>query len=74
MFEKYFIRSGRVADSTGEYALVHPANENSQRELARDAFATSRGAHLCNSKRTPWWFKTPPDAHHTKADSWQVSS
>lgn len=54
MFEKYIIGSGRVPDSTGAHVLVHPTNANSpQRELARDAFATSRGAHLFNSKGTP---------------------
>ena len=75
MFEKYFIGSGHVPDSTGAHVSVHPAKANSpQRELARDAFTTSREAHLCNSKGKPCRFKTPPDAHHTKADSWQVSS
>ena len=54
MFEKYFISSGRVTHSTRAHVLVHPANANSpQRELARNAFAKSRGAHLCNSKCTP---------------------
>lgn len=54
MFENYFVGSRRVPVSTGAHVLVHPANASSpQREVARDAFATSRGAHLCNSKGTP---------------------
>lgn len=53
-FEKYFTGPGRVPDSTGAHVLVHPTNANSpQRELTRDAFPTSQGVHLCNSKGTP---------------------
>jgi hypothetical protein len=58
----------------GTHVLVHRANANSlQRKLAGNAFATLNRAHLCNSNATRWEFKTPLDAHHTKAARCQAS-